>query len=97
MGIGAEWDNTGGPDYDEGQGAVVYRLHRSRQDPGDHLPSPTVTRAQMSAIIDAALVSQSAWESHISANHSALWTWLQLRTMPQRAALRLQNAALRGL
>ncbi len=44
---------------------------------GDFLRhGPTIGRQQVIAIIDAAQVSQAAWEAHLQATHPAIWTWL---------------------
>jgi hypothetical protein len=48
--------------------------------------APTVTRAQMSAIIDAAQVSQAAWQAHVQQNHPALYSWLMALPSPERVA-----------
>jgi len=58
----------------------VFVLCLGQGDQNDHNPGPPVARVSASwpaavDIIEAAQTSQSALESHLQSNHSALYTW----------------------
>lgn len=98
MGVGPVTDRIAGPDYDGEVGAMVYRMTIGEADTPRHSPSPHVTRAEWSAIIDAAEVSMAALEAHIAQEHSALWSWWQsVPTGAEQASLRAAIIAGRGL
>ena len=59
--------------------------------------APTVTRAQMSAIIDAAQVSQAAWQAHIQQHHLALDSWMISLSPAERHARYQTDRLTRGL
>ena len=98
MGVGPVTDRIAGPDYDGEIGAMVYRMVIGAKSTGRHEPSPPVTRAEWSAIIDAAEVSMAALEAHLAQDHSALWSWWQsVPTGAEQASLRAAIIAGRGL
>lgn len=100
MGVGGESDVLGPVDVNEETEAVAYGWSRGTEDSsgGDVLRhGPRFSRADYSAIVDAAQISRAAWEAHIEQEHPGAWTWLQAQPAKRRTACFIGDRAVRGL